>query len=160
MLQDPTWPAHAPVQPGSYLSQRPFWLFTACQQALLQPVSIHAAAARAVLQALASSSSMEGEELHAQIVPFTPVDCANKNKLVSSLVAVQLRIILFYLSPTPVSVCKGSSGECNSQERWLQGYTSNALQLQKGRKEEGKAQVKGVRTWKGRTGLSLLCESF
>lgn len=59
--------------------------------------------------------------------------------------AVQLRIILFSLSPTPVSVGRESYGEWDSQERWVQGYTSKALQLQKGRKEEGKAQVKGVR---------------
>lgn len=52
MLQDTTWPAHASVQPGAYLRQRPFWLFTACQQARLQAVSVHAAAARAVLQPL------------------------------------------------------------------------------------------------------------
>lgn len=118
MLQDPTWPgSHASVQPGSYLRQRPFWLFTACQQARLQAVSVHAAAARAVLQALASSSSREGEELHAQIVPFTPVVCTNIKKL-PSLVAVQLRIVLFYLSPTPVSICKGSYGEQSSQARW------------------------------------------
>lgn len=157
MLQDPTRPAHAFVQPGSYLWQRPFWLFTACQQACLQPVSVHSTAARAVLQA--SSSSRGWEEVHAQTVPFTPVLCTNINKLLSSLVAGQPRTILF-VSPTPVSLCKGSYGEWNSQERWVQGYTFRALQLQKGREEEGKAQVKGIRTQKGRTGLSLLCESF
>lgn len=103
--------------------------------------------------------SREWEEPHAQTVPFTPVACTNANKPLSSLVAVQLRIILFYLCPIPVTVCKGSYGEWNNQERWVQGHTSKAWQLQKGRKEEGKAQVKGVRTQKGRTGSSLLCES-
>lgn len=65
ILQDPTWPAHTPAQPGSYWSQRSFQLFTACQRAHPQAASVPAAAARALLWGPASSSSGEWGELHA-----------------------------------------------------------------------------------------------
>lgn len=88
----------------------------------------------------------EGSYMHSLILPLTPRVWTNKNELLPSLVTVQLKVMLPYLSPTPwfTSWCLSIRGamerRANRKDTRVQGYTSEALWLQSRQKEEGRRE--------------------
>lgn len=91
----------------------------------------------------ASHLGNEGSYMHRLIVPLTPRVRTNTNKLLSSLVTVQVKVMLFYLSATPwfTSWCLSVRGAMESRadrnDARAQGYTSEALRLQSRQRGEG-----------------------
>lgn len=90
----------------------------------------------------------EASYTHVLIVPLTPRVWTNTNKPLSSLGTVQLKDMLFYLSPPPwlTSWCLSARGAMESgagrKDARLQGYSSEALLFQGRRRGEGKRERK------------------
>lgn len=84
--------------------------------------------------------------MHRLIVPLTPRVWTNTNKLLSSLVTVQLKVMLFYLSPTPwftswyLYAREAMESGATRKDARVQGYTSEALRLQSRQRGEGRKE--------------------
>jgi len=102
--------------------------------------------------------------MHRPTVSLAPRAWANADKLRSSLVPVQLEVTLVPLPTTPwfISWCLCIRG---ATARGVPGGDAGARgsvdeeEVERGRKEGGKAWAKGLRMGRGRAGLPLLHES-